>query len=77
MKTIQLFTTSEDRHEFKVTLRKNGPDFCLLWLIKIWSDCRGGGFLRIGRLCPNFGARGEDALLAILVHFEGRQKYIL
>ena len=30
--------------------------------------------IRIGQLCPNFGARVEDALLAILVHFEGVPK---
>ena len=31
--------------------------------------------IRFGQLCPNFGARVEDALLVILVHFEGVPKY--
>ena len=43
-----------DRLRVQSTLRKNGPDSSLLWLINVWSGCRGGGFLRIGQLCSEF-----------------------
>ena len=43
-----------DRLRVQSTLRKNGPDSSLLWLINVWSGCRGGGFLRFGQLCSEF-----------------------